>query len=186
MKRLFFALFLAIFGIAGFAQENSNKANDEHVVYIDVPKNMKIKDKIFLKNSSPYTIIQSVVVLVDNMKTIGSAVYVNPGMTITMADYDNNWLKYVRGRRIGIKIKGVKKVLGDTNTTSIGGGGNVGLAFGGFAAGVKRSEMKAEELNNIAPEDITYDFMPVISEANHDLYITVTAGTNSKGGAFDF
>lgn len=98
-----------------------------------------------------------------------------------MASYDNNWLKNVRGKKIAIKIKGVKKVLGDTSSTGVVGGS---MATGPFGVGVSHSELKADEINNIDPSLITYDFSASIAEQDHDLYITITSGSTKD--AFDF
>lgn len=96
-----------------------------------------------------------------------------------MASYSNNWLKKLKGQTLGIKIKGVKKVIGDTSTTGVAGGS---FATGGFGVGVHHREIKAEELNNIEPELINYDYTVRLGEENHDLYTIVTSGSN----AFDF
>ncbi len=141
----------------------------------------KIKDKIFLVNRSETTILQAVVVLMtgDSYTTIGNASLVSPGSRFEMASYSNNWLKKLKGQTLGIKIKGVKKVIGDTSTTGVAGGS---FATGGFGVGVHHREIKAEELNNIEPELINYDYTVRLGEENHDLYIIVTSGSN----AFDF
>lgn len=157
------------------------KVNDNHVIYVEVPKKLNIKDKIYLVNRSETTILQAVVVLMsgDSYTTIGNASLVSPGSSFEMASYSGNWLKNLKGQTLGIKIKGVKKIIGDTSTTGVAGGS---FATGGFGVGVHHREIKAEELNNIDPELINYDYTVRLGEANHDLYITVTSGSN----AFDF
>lgn len=157
------------------------KVNANHVIYVEVPKKLNIKDKIYLVNRSETTILQAVVVLMsgDSYTTIGNASLVSPGSSFEMASYSGDWLKNLKGRTLGIKIKGVKKIIGDTSTTGVAGGS---FATGGFGVGVHHREIKAEELNNIDPELINYDYTVRLGEANHDLYITVTSGSN----AFDF
>lgn len=100
MKKLFLFITMLFACISIFAQDN---ANNDNVIYLDVPAKMKINDKIFLENKSPYSVLQAVVVLVESKKTIGSTLYVNPGRRSEMASYDNNWLKNVRGKKIAIK-----------------------------------------------------------------------------------
>lgn len=163
------------------AKDSIAKVNDNHVIYVEVPKKLNIKDKIFLVNRSGTTILQAVVVLMygNSYTTIGNASLVNPGSRFEMASYSNNWLKKLKGQTLGIKIKGVKKVIGETYTTGVAGGS---FATGGFCVGVHHQEIKAEELNNIEPELINYDYTVRLGEENHDLYIIVTSGSN----AFDF
>lgn len=166
---------------ASTATDSIAKVNDNHVIYVEVPKKLNIKDKIFLVNRSETSILQAVVVLMsgDSYTTIGNASLVSPGSRFEMASYSNNWLKKLKGQTLGIKIKGVKKVIGDTSTTGVAGGS---FATGGFGVGVHHREIKAEELNNIEPELINYDYTVRLGEENHDLYIIVTSGSN----AFDF
>ena len=166
---------------ASAATDSIAKVNDNHVIYVEVPKKLNIKDKIFLVNRSETTILQAVVVLMsgDSYTTIGNASLVSPGSRFEMASYSNNWLKKLKGQTLGIKIKGVKKVIGDTSTTGVAGGS---FTTGGFGVGVHHREIKAEELNNIEPELINYDYTVRLGEENHDLYIIVTSGSN----AFDF
>lgn len=163
------------------AVDSLPQKKESNIIYVEVPKKLNIKDKIFLVNRSQTTILQAVVVLMsgDSYTTIGNASLVNPGSSFEMASYSGNWLKKLKGQTIGIKIKGVKKVIGDTYTTGVAGGS---FATGGFGVGVQHREIKAEELNNIDSELITYDYSVRLAEENHDLYIIVTSGS----GAFDF
>lgn len=163
------------------AVDSLPQKKESNIIYVEVPKKLNIKDKIFLVNRSQTTILQAVVVLMsgESYTTIGNASLVNPGSSFEMASYSGNWLKKLKGQTIGIKIKGVKKVIGDTSTTGVAGGS---FATGGFGVGVQHREIKADELNNIDPELITYDYSVRLAEENHDLYIIVTSGS----GAFDF
>ena len=178
MKKFIIFITILFACISIFAQDNTNNDN---VIYLDVPAKMKINDKIFLVNNSPYTVLQAVVVLVESKKTIGSTVYVNPGRRSEMASYGDNGLKNVRGKRIAIKIKGVKIVLDDTSSTGVVGGS---MATGTFGVGTSRLELKADEINNIDPSLITYNFSASIAEEDHDLYITITSGSTKD--PFDF
>lgn len=165
-----------------------NNVKGDHIIYVEVPRKLNIKDKIILVNHTQTSILQAVVVLMkgSSYTIIGNASLVTPGNRFEMASYDDNWLKRLKGHTIGIKIKGVKKVIADISSTGVAGGGfgvvGGGFATGGFGVGVQHQEIKAEELNNISPELITYDYSVRLSEEDHDLYITVTNGAN----AFDF
>ena len=175
MKNFCSIIFLLFASIVAMAQ--ATEIEDENIIYIDVPAKMKINDKIILQNKSQYSIIQAVVVLADTKQSIGSSTYVNPGESCEMASYDHNWLRNVRGKKIAIKVKGVKKILKDSSSTGIAGGS---FATGGFGVGVRHTELKADEINNIDPSLITYDFNATISEANHDLYITIMSGNSEN------
>lgn len=166
---------------AKLVADTLNNVKGDHIIYVNVPKKLNIKDKIFLVNHSQTSILQAVVVLMtgDSYTTVGSASFVTQGSRFEMDSYDDNGLKRLKGHTIGIKIKGVKKAIADISSTGIVGGG---FATGGFGVGVQHQEVKAEEINNISPELITYDYSVRLSEEDHDLYITVTNGTN----AFDF
>ncbi len=117
---------------------------DPHLILVDVPKNLNIKDKIFLVNRTSYCIAQAAVVLISDgaPKTIGNAMTVYPGQTYEMASFSGNWLKKLKGQTIGIKIKGSK------DPAAISGSDDT--------------------------DAFTYDFTITLSESNHDLYITVT------------
>lgn len=166
---------------AKFVADTLSNAKRDHVIFVEVPKKLNIKDKIFLVNHTQTSILQAVVVLMtgNSYKTVGNASLVTPGSRFEMASYDDNWLKKLKGKTIGIKIKGAKKAIADISSTGVVGGG---FAIGGFGVGVQHQEVKAEDLNNISPELITYDYSVQLSEEDHDLYITVTNG----GNAFDF
>ncbi|MCM1338033.1 MAG: hypothetical protein NC187_10220 [Candidatus Amulumruptor caecigallinarius] len=156
-------------------------AQDTHIMYIDVPENLNIKDKIFLVNKSQTTILQSAVALKTGktLSPLGSTTIILPGGKATMASFSHNKLKRLKGQTIALKIKGVRKALSDVQSTGIAGGS---FTTGSFGVGIVKNEIRAEELNNIDPALITYDYTPQLSEANHDLYITVSSGSNT----FDF
>lgn len=127
---------------------------NDSVRYLIIPTRLRINDKIILVNRSQYTILQAAVVLLNDDGTttpLGSASLVLPGWSFQVASFENNWLRKLRGKTIGIKIKGAKTVL--TN-----------------------------EIENLDPAIITYDFTSTLSENDHDLYITVT----SDEGVLDF
>jgi hypothetical protein len=159
---------------------NVNATDTSHIVYVHVPKQLNIKDKIYLVNRSQTTILQAAVVLVSvsgaNYTSLGSATLVMPNCRYEMASFSGNKLKRLKDQTIGVKIKGVKKVLGDINRTGIAGGS---YATGAFGLGISHKEIKADELNNLDPSLITYDYSVSLSEENHDLYITVTNGANA-------
>lgn len=146
--------------------------------YVTVPQNLKIKDKIFLVNKSPYLIIQAMVALPQgngNFEPLGTANILAPDETSQIASYDNNWLKNLRGKTLSIKVKGAKVFAGQSRT-------GVGTPMGGV--GVSHTEINSELLNNIDPKDITYSFNVKFYEANHDLYIEVYY--KGSGNVMDF
>ena len=151
-------------------QKNKNKKavpvdtlyRDGDVVYMTVPQKLKINDKIFLSNKSPNTIVQAAVGLLQYDGTtipLGTASMVGPGQLFEMASFNGNWLRNIRGRIIGIKMKGLKGVSVDANLS------------------------QSLDLKEIDPSQITYDFMPMLTEKDHDLYITVSSETM---GLLDF
>lgn len=176
MKKLLIIFCLTLFAFeASYAQSSEPQ---DHVIYMDIPKKLKIRDKIFLENRSPYTVIQAVVVMKENgqYQSLGTASYLGPNSTAEMASYDHRALKNLRGQRIGIKIKGIKKILSDQ--TALGMSGNVGLTGIGF--GFQKNTLRTEDVNNINPEDITYDFSATFYEDSHDLYIRISDGTSQN------
>ena len=152
-------------------------ADENNLIKLDVPSNLNIKDNIILLNNSSCTILRSAVVLMDKNEEVvlGICNIVVPGGSVVLASYDKNGLKHLRGKRIGVKVKGVKKRIVDSSVTSVGG-----YAGGSFAVGVSHADVNANELNNITDEDITYEFTASLSEAHHDLYINIY--DNQEGG----
>lgn len=157
-------------------------ADENNLIKLNVPSNFKIKDKIILVNNSSCTILRSAAVLMDTNEevVIGTCNIVVPGGSVVLASYDKNGLKRLRGKSIGIKVKGVKKRIVDSSETSVGG-----FAGGAFAVGVNHADVNANEFNNIADEDITYEFTASLSETNHDLYINIY-DNQGGGGALNF
>ncbi len=147
--------------------------------YKTVPQKLNIKDKIFLVNKTPFPFLQSVVALVDDsdgsLISLGSSSIVAPNETWEIISYANNALKYLRGKRLAIKVKASKKMI-DTNRTS------VGTPYG--SVGVSHVDISSEIINSLKPEDITYDFDAELYEANHDLYIHIIY--KGENGIMDF
>jgi hypothetical protein len=155
---------------------NANAADTSNVIYVHIPKKLNIKDKIFLVNRSQTTILQAAVVLVSEgcFTSLGAATLVMPNGVYEMASFSDNGLKRLKDQTIGIKIKGINKVLGNIDRTKFVGNNT---AAGAFGLGVK--EITAEELNNLDPSLITYDYSVSLAEESHDLYINVTTGANA-------
>lgn len=129
------------------------KAQDNNIINIDIPADMPLNDRILLLNKSPYTIIKAVAVL-DN-EVLGNANFVRPNAQVEMASFTKKGLRKIVGKKIQLKVKGVKKVIG--------------------TEGVYSSKRTTEEdLNDIDPSLITYDFSATIFETHHDLHITIT------------
>lgn len=160
------------------------QAQDNKLITLEIPYNLKIKDKIILVNKSSCTILRAVVILADteNAEVLGTCNIVVPEGSVTMAEYSRNGLRALRGRTIGIKVKGYTKMLVDKSSTSIGG---AGIGTGVFGVGVSHAEVKADDVNNIADEHITYDFSASLSEDNHDLYLYIY-DNRGMDGVLDF
>lgn len=156
--------------------------SDPKLIVIDIPKKMKIEDKIKIVNNTQTTILQAAVVLINDDSSItplASIGTVHPGFTVEMASFDDEWLKKIRGKRIGIKVKGLKKAVIGRNTTIVAGGA---FPIGGGSISVDRQNIDAaamEQLSNPDEDLITYEYFAHIHEDSHDLYITVTNGTNA-------
>lgn len=156
----------------------AQQVKDSTIVFVSIPKNMKIKDKIIILNKSPYFIIQCTVALKNDdgsLTSLGSATYINNGAEKTIASYDDNELKLLRGKTIAIKTKGAKLFTGQ-NTT------NVGTPYG--FVGVQHDDISADMINNLNESDYTYLFDYSIFEANHDLYIQISF--KGENGIMDF
>ena len=158
--------------------QNDTASVDSTIVYKMIPLNMKIKDKIFIQNKSPFYILQVVVALVNvdgEMLPLGSASYIAPNETVQLAGFTDEKLKKLRGQKIAIKTKATKILIADSNT-------KIKSNYG--EAGVRHKELSQDILNSLKPSDITYDYDAKLSEAEHDLYIELY--NNGKGGIMDF
>lgn len=116
IKKLFLALLLTTITSVAFAQttKDSTATQNDNVMYKTVEKNLNIKDNIIVQNKSPYLILQIMVALPNEEKgfvPIGSASYIAVNEAREIASYDNNGLKFLRGKTIAIKIKGAKVAI---------------------------------------------------------------------------
>ena len=113
IKKLFLALLLATITSVAFAQatKDSTATQNDNVMYKTVDKSLNIKDNIIVQNKSPYLILQIMVALPneeEGFMPIGSSSDIAANETREIASYDNNGLKFLRGKTIAIKIKGAK------------------------------------------------------------------------------
>lgn len=154
---------------------------ENNIISVEVPDELNIKDKIIIRNKSPYLILQAVVAYDDYgiLIPLGTASYVAQDDIYTVASFKGNKLKKLRGKRLAIKIKGAKVFVGRSRT-DIG----LGSTFGFGSLGVNHTRIPAELVNNIKPEDITYNFDVTLFESSHDLYIDVLS--NGEQGFMDF
>ena len=146
--------------------------SDNSILYIDIPQDLKIKDKIFIKNNSNTTIIQAVVALINEDGTnevLGVSAYQYPKETVEIASYDNNELKQIKGHKIAIKVKGSTKIIGRKKVNPNEEG----------------TESETVDNNSIDNSKITYDYTASVYEADHDLYIDVKF-LGKSGNVFDF
>jgi len=181
MKKFLLLAVAAMLSIPICAQDSINvdPTTNGHIVYKVVPRKFNIKDKIFVTNKSPYYILQIVVAeVVDNkLIPIGSATSISPNETYEMVSFSNNTLRELRGKKIAIKAKGAKiAAVGNENRT------RVDVPF--YSVSVRHKDIDPEIVNNLKPEDITYEFDSALSESHHDLYIDMF--TSSGKSVMDF
>jgi hypothetical protein len=129
-----------------------------NIVYVNVPLNLNLKDKLILVNQSPYVIVKSTIALVEDgqITHLATTNLVNPSTSAELIRYDDNRLSLLKGQKLAIKTKGYKQSL---NANS--------------------------DLNALIPEEITYDFQVSVREEDHDLYIIVTSDVHNTH-VFDF
>lgn len=183
MKKILLMLCLVACSAVVMAQEGTEKAVSDStkahsgVFYKQVSKKLNLKDNIFLVNRTPFMILQAVVALVDendgHLTSLGSCSLVSPNESREMLSFSDNGLKYLRGRRLAIKVKATKKMI-STNGTS------VNTPYGSVRV---QPKIDQEILDSLKPEDIIYDFDAVLYEANHDLYIRIVS---KQDGIMDF
>jgi hypothetical protein len=193
MKQLISLLLFLLLGVNNmlFAQihANSNDANEnvERIMYAEVPKKMNIKDKIFIRNSSPFTILQVVVAVEEDgqYNVLGSASYISPNGRAEIASFDNNKLKKLRGKKLAIKAKGVNQMMGDkeSSTSKRVYENSDGTGFNTVTEGHDVIHTKA--VNKLDPDlKVVYDFTVNLMEESHDLYIKLSP--TGENGIFDF
>lgn len=173
MKKLILLCIVCMAAISTYAQ-------NDNLIKLQIPQSYKIKDRIILVNNSNCTILRGVVVLADTTEQVvlGTCNIVAPDTKITLASFDKNGLKKLRGRTIGIKIKGVKKLMIVDETVST----TSGYAGGFYNRSSASADVKADDINNLHnDETVTYDFSASLSEANHDLYINIYDNNNGEG-----
>jgi hypothetical protein len=149
MKKLIALVMIACTAMIGYAQQNQNE--DKNIIYVEIPKKLKIEDKIILYNNTTYTLLQGVVAEVtpSGLKNLGQVTHVRPDFSSLVTEFDDEKLKEYRGKKLAIKIKGIKNIVANDGTVS----GD--------------------------PNTVTYNFSVTPSERNHDLILTVTSDHNS-------
>ena len=161
-------------------KETDSMKNDRNkgLIYFQVPKKLNIKDKVIVKNNSPYTILQMVMAAdilgQGEYEVIGQASYLAPGVASEICSWSDNALKRLRGKNLLLKIKGAK-----VSPIIQGNKVDVFAMMGEVHVGNRKIDKDA--LKNIRPDDITYDFRVRYGEADHDLYLYVEGTDN-----FDF
>lgn len=110
------ALF-AVFALSINAQENYDPQTNGHIIFKLVSHKLDLKDKIIVSNQSSYTLLQVAVCLAEDnkLKPLGSCTNIEPGESGEIASFDDNALKNLQSRTIGIKAKGQKKDVGDNS-----------------------------------------------------------------------
>ncbi len=133
-------------------------AQNDGVIIKQIPKSFKINDNVYLVNKTPYHILHAIVATVNGSAytPIGSATGLNPNAQIEIAAYSDNKLKKLRGSSLAIKVKALKRPIEQIN-----------------------------DLDNINPDDLTYNFDVILSENRHDLIIEIIEKRTS-GNIMDF
>ena len=144
----------------------------KNAFYVNVPKQLNLKDNVFVVNNSSCVILQMMAAVdydgTGNYVTLGQASFLNRGGEAKIASFDDNKLKNVRGKNLVLKVKGAKI------KNNVGNGGaqvNVDTPFGSVQV-VNRS-LSYEDVKNIDESQITYEFKVTLRESHHDLYILV-------------
>lgn len=143
---------------------------DKGVYFMQIPKNFRINDNVFVINRSPYLIVQ-MLMAVDMIGNgdyvpVGQASYVPTGQRVKIASYDDNKLKRLRGKNVLVKVKGAK-----INPMTNGAQVDVYTPYG--SVNVDNRRVDAETIKNIKDSDITYEFRARLFEQDHDLYIQI-------------
>lgn len=133
-------------------------AQGSDVIIKQIPKTFKINDNVYLVNKSPYHILHAIVAKVENGQytPLGSATGLAPNDNIEIAAFSDNKLKKLRGSSLAIKVKALKKPI-----------------------------EQITDLDNVDPEDLTYNFDVILSENRHDLIIEVIM-KRASGDIMDF
>ncbi len=182
MKRLAIALCLLV-GMAflATAQDATPDNSTRGLFYKTVPSEMNIKDKIFIENASPFTILQAVVAVCDDngtLQPVATTSFVTPATVREIADFDSNGLKRLRGCKLAIKVKGAKSIPAGSRSTE------VHTPFGNVT--VRQQNVDPAVINNVPATDVVYDFDAELSEKNHDLYIKVISPNGQSTSIMDF
>lgn len=179
MKRILTLLLLLLsMGCCAMAQagaDSATTASTGNVLTAAIPQSLNIKDNIFLVNKSPYLILQAMVALPQpdgTFEPLGTTTLLAAGERAQIASYARNGLKRLRGKTLAVKVKGAKVMAGQKRSGVVTPMGDVGAAT---------TEISPDLINNIDPNDITYDYDVRLYEAHHDLYIEVYY--KGKGGS---
>lgn len=184
MIKKFFMILLTLIACTNIvlaqAIKDSTSTQSDNVMYKTVEKNLNIKDKIIVQNKSPYLILQIMVALpneTEGFTPIGSSSYIAANEAREIASYDNNSLKFLRGKTIAIKIKGAKIAIPENKT-------QVYTPYG--SVDVQHKEIDPNIINNIKDKNITYNFDVKLFETNHDLYLQVNYKGKDGTSIMDF
>lgn len=111
MKKIMLLALFAVFALSINAQENYDPQTNGHIIFKLVSHKLDLKDKIIVSNHSSYTLLQVAVCLAEDnkLKPLGSCTNIEPGASGEIASFDDNALKNLQSRTIGIKAKGIKK-----------------------------------------------------------------------------
>lgn len=111
MKKIMLLALFAVFALSVNAQANYDPQTNGNIIFKLVSHKLDLKDKITVSNRSSYTLLQVAICLAEDnkLKPLGTCTNIEPGESGEIASYEDNALKKLQSRTIGIKAKGVKK-----------------------------------------------------------------------------
>ena len=111
MKKIMLLALFAVFALSVNAQANYDPQTNGNIIFKLVSHKLDLKDKITVSNRSSYTLLQVAICLAEDnkLKPLGTCTNIEPGESGEIASYEDNALKNLQSRTIGIKAKGVKK-----------------------------------------------------------------------------
>lgn len=132
---------------------------DPSLIFVKIPSNLHIKDKVIVTNKTPYPIQQIAITIINDdgqCKLLGQGIKIDPGISQDLLSLDGNALKTIRKRTLVIKIKDAEEKSSNMNNSE-------GLD------GALGKQQKARH----------YDIK--LSEQRHDLHVDVVSAS-----PFDF
>ena len=113
MKKLFSMLLMAASLLPAIAQETTSvKMTSEKSIVKIISQKMDVNDKVFVINSTPYTLLETTVLIYGtdgNYQTVCNIKNTKSGEKIEAASFDDNKLRIVKGKPVVIRTKILKE-----------------------------------------------------------------------------